>query len=385
VRSYVRGGGELLLINGGGNIYQVGYDGNQNVGVLIKASDGSISAAYDYDPFGQTLKAVGEFADQNPIRFSNQYTDTETGLIYYGYRFYNPQIGRWIGRDPSEFAGGVNLYSFVSNDSVDGIDILGLWKRVDEWSGLRGNYSGSVEAECGDNLTSLAVKITGYASDWTYLGIPEAVEPRQNVNIGPLLSRFEERLRSNVLNASYRFQAQGFPDRTHPATEVNDNAAGIETFFRPNNIYVGCQVATYVVEAKGLIDTLRRGEYDRLGYTITSSFGQGRIIKAQNADIRSMKVGDFGWVQSYSDIASDPIWQGENIIKTGDNLYWAFPFSMGREGIPMDEIERELQAGYERVKGRRRSDSLPGLQKNTAFLDVARIGMDVFRLRGGKE
>jgi len=126
VRSYVRGGGPLLLINAGGNTYQVGYDGNQNVSVLVKASDGSVSASYDYDPFGQTVKAVGQYASQNPFRFSGQYVDAETGLIYYGYRYYNPQTGRWINKDPIEEAGGVNQYGFVLNAPVDHVDALGL-------------------------------------------------------------------------------------------------------------------------------------------------------------------------------------------------------------------------------------------------------------------
>jgi hypothetical protein len=78
--------------------------------------------------------------------------------------------------------------------------------------------------------------ITGYASDWRYLNISEAVEPRQKVNVGPLLARLEERLRSKVVDATYRFQAQGFPDQQHPATEIPDNAAGVETLFRPNGV-----------------------------------------------------------------------------------------------------------------------------------------------------
>jgi RHS repeat-associated protein len=126
VRTYVRGSRELLLINGNGNTYQVGHDGNKNVGVLVNAASGKLSASYDYDPFGQTLKTVGDFADANPFRFSSQYTDDETGLIYYGYRYYNPQLGRWISRDPIEERGGASLYGFVNNDGINNNDVLGL-------------------------------------------------------------------------------------------------------------------------------------------------------------------------------------------------------------------------------------------------------------------
>ena len=46
--------------------------------------------------------------------------------MYYGYRYYSPDLGRWISRDPIEEQGGFNLYAFVNNDPVNKIDLLGL-------------------------------------------------------------------------------------------------------------------------------------------------------------------------------------------------------------------------------------------------------------------
>ena len=62
-----------------------------NVIGLVDASDGSSAAEYEYDPFGRSLRTTGTYADQNPIRFSSQYTDHETGLVYFGFRYYHPQ------------------------------------------------------------------------------------------------------------------------------------------------------------------------------------------------------------------------------------------------------------------------------------------------------
>jgi RHS repeat-associated protein len=126
IRSYAWGGSELLLASGGGNTYQVGADGNGNVVSLVKASTGTSSASYEYDPFGQTLKSTGEYANQNPFGFSTKYLDQETGLIYYGHRFYNPQAGRWISKDPIGEDGGSNVYGFINNDGVNRSDYLGL-------------------------------------------------------------------------------------------------------------------------------------------------------------------------------------------------------------------------------------------------------------------
>jgi len=46
-------------------------------------------------------------------------------LIYYGYRYYNPRLGRWMNRDPIEELGGSNLYSFAENRAISRVDPLG--------------------------------------------------------------------------------------------------------------------------------------------------------------------------------------------------------------------------------------------------------------------
>jgi uncharacterized protein RhaS with RHS repeats len=48
------------------------------------------------------------------------------GVTHYGYRFYDPNSGRWPSRDPIEENGGLNLYGFLGNDSVGWIDFMGL-------------------------------------------------------------------------------------------------------------------------------------------------------------------------------------------------------------------------------------------------------------------
>lgn len=59
-------------------------------------------------------------------RFSTKPLDFETGLFYYGYRFYDPVTGRWPSRDPIAERGGMNLYGFIANDGINLVDILGL-------------------------------------------------------------------------------------------------------------------------------------------------------------------------------------------------------------------------------------------------------------------
>lgn len=104
----------------------VAYDGNGNVAGLVSAADGTLSASYDYDPFGELRVADGPIARANPFQFSTKYTDPETGLLYYGLRYYAPSTGRWLNRDPIGERGGINLYQFVGNAPLTWSDPLGL-------------------------------------------------------------------------------------------------------------------------------------------------------------------------------------------------------------------------------------------------------------------
>jgi len=71
--------------------------------------------------------ASAEPADvgKSPFLFSSEYLDSETGLVYYNYRYYSPELGRWTKRDSIEEDGGFNVYGFVGNQAVNQTDYLG--------------------------------------------------------------------------------------------------------------------------------------------------------------------------------------------------------------------------------------------------------------------
>jgi RHS repeat-associated protein len=116
------------------------YDGNGNVMALVDGKTGSTSARYEYDPFGQTIRASGTMAMLNPVRFSSKHADDETDLAYYGYRYLNPNAGRWLSRDPIAERGGLNLYGFIRNNQQNEIDSLGLASYVLRRVGAGSSY-----------------------------------------------------------------------------------------------------------------------------------------------------------------------------------------------------------------------------------------------------
>ena len=65
-------------------------------------------------------------AKTNPFRFSTKYQDDETGLVYYGFRYYDQITGRWVSRDPVAEKGGQNLYVPMVNDPPSLTDSLGM-------------------------------------------------------------------------------------------------------------------------------------------------------------------------------------------------------------------------------------------------------------------
>jgi RHS repeat-associated protein len=115
--------GGLLRLNQGGTPYSYLFDGKGNVTVLLNGA-GQVAATYQYDPFGAPVGPANSLIQ--PMQFSTKPYDEETGLSYYGYRFYAPTIGRWMTRDPIGEAGGINLYAFVVNSPVNLVDPFGL-------------------------------------------------------------------------------------------------------------------------------------------------------------------------------------------------------------------------------------------------------------------
>jgi RHS repeat-associated protein len=133
------------------NSYFYHADGNGNVTMLINPSQYTV-AKYLYDAFGNILSKSGLLADANLYRFSSKEAHPNSGLVYYLYRYYDPNLQRWPNRDPlgepgfekirdvkfptarlrkvrafGESLQNFDSYTFVRNKPTYLADLFGLW------------------------------------------------------------------------------------------------------------------------------------------------------------------------------------------------------------------------------------------------------------------
>lgn len=118
-------GGLLARTDSSGTAYYHS-DGGGNITALINASQ-QIVARYLYDPFGNLIGLSGPLADANKYRFSSKEFDDRAGLYYYGFRFYEPSLQRWLNQDRLGEIFEINLYQFNKNSPLSYTDSDGLW------------------------------------------------------------------------------------------------------------------------------------------------------------------------------------------------------------------------------------------------------------------
>lgn len=135
-------GGLLALTEADGTSSYYHSDGGGNVTALLNASQ-LLVAKYLYDPFGNTLARSGPKALLNAYRFSSKPVHELSGHYDYLYRWYAPDLQRWLNRDPIAEDGGINLYGFVGNNAFSYVDPIGLAITGQPYSKM-GSGAGSV-------------------------------------------------------------------------------------------------------------------------------------------------------------------------------------------------------------------------------------------------
>ncbi len=110
--------------------------------INLGVNSGAVTQRLDYDEFGRvTFDSNPGF---QPFGFAGGLYDSDTGLMRFGARYYDPQTGRWTAKDSIGFGGGdTNLYGYVMGDPVNRVDPAGLtwdenWSLFWDWVLERG-------------------------------------------------------------------------------------------------------------------------------------------------------------------------------------------------------------------------------------------------------
>ena len=113
----------------GGVTYRLVADHLGSPRLVVDASTGVVVQEMRYDEFGRiTLDTNPGF---QPFGFAGGLYDHQTGLVRFGARDYDPEVGRWLSRDPSGFDGSLsNLYAYVDFEPINWSDPDGFEKRA---------------------------------------------------------------------------------------------------------------------------------------------------------------------------------------------------------------------------------------------------------------
>jgi RHS repeat-associated protein len=99
------------------------HDPLQSV-VGLSGHNGDVLNLASYGPFGETQAQSGNVG--NFLQYTGREKDPDTGLYQVRARYYDPETGRFISRDPIGFAGGINQYVYCGADPVNANDPSGL-------------------------------------------------------------------------------------------------------------------------------------------------------------------------------------------------------------------------------------------------------------------
>ncbi len=231
-------------------------DGLGSVVGLSNSAD-TTTATQRFDAWGNRIAGTGTIPQYG---YTGREPD-ETGLVYYRARYYDPQVGRFISRDPIGLGGGINQYAYVNNNPVNATDPLGL-KAIDPQTAqyVQANKS--------------------YVDDYT----PGMGSGSQNLNAANALTSYLNKTAWTDLSYSNELSGQGYSlPASGELTLVADGSIVYERTGPNGECYIGsvCSQKRFL-ERQNEHDkaTNRTNEYKILDENVSAD--QRRVIEEQH-------------------------------------------------------------------------------------------------------
>ena len=272
----------------------------------ITDANGNATQFVSYKPYGETLVDEHATSYEMPWKFNGKELDSETGLYYYGARYYEPVLALWYGVDAlAEKYPNMGGYVYCAGNPVKLVDPdgNGWYSKTDESGNTQMVYKRDINSDMDLYDKNIEGTFMGliYETENTYYSLfgqeidkQESLKSNVRVNKAELTKKIDLAIYFELSQSKERVDFSGLcnwiesiiPTRENEHwfdenTDCYNGASVILNVFKDSEAMVGCK------STLGNMQTQKKyyGGYDKGRYCYHINFQNNKEWKSESADI----------------------------------------------------------------------------------------------------